>query len=93
MTDINGIQGISASKSVQPIDISATSSIQQIGLDSISDVVEISTASMLAAKVQDLPPVRTELIARIKSEIATGTYETEERLNIAVNRLMDELAT
>jgi len=56
-----------------------------------SDVVEISTAAQLAAKIQDIPDVRTELVERVKAEIAQGTYETQERLEVTVARLMDGL--
>jgi negative regulator of flagellin synthesis FlgM len=57
----------------------------------VTDVVEISTVARLAAQIQELPEVRTELVQRVKAEIAAATYETPERLDIAVNRLMDEL--
>lgn len=55
------------------------------------DVVEISTVAKLAAKVQDIPDIRTDLVARVKQEIAAGTYETEERLEIAIDRLSEDL--
>ena len=34
---------------------------------------------------------RSERIRRIKQEIQAGTYETEEKLEIAINRLIDDL--
>jgi negative regulator of flagellin synthesis FlgM len=55
------------------------------------DVVEISSAARLAAKIHEVPEVRSELVQRVKSEIEAGTYETPERLEIAVNRLMEDL--
>ncbi len=55
------------------------------------DVVEISTAARLAAQVQDVPAVRADLVARVKSEIASGVYETSEKLDLAIDRLMEEL--
>jgi len=55
------------------------------------DVVEISTAGKLAAKIGELPDVRADLVARVKAEIENGTYETPERIEITVNRLMEEL--
>jgi negative regulator of flagellin synthesis FlgM len=57
----------------------------------VSDIVELSAAAQLVAKVHELPDVRTELVDRVKAEIAAGTYETPERMEIAVSRLMDEL--
>ena len=45
----------------------------------------------LAAKIGELPDVRADLVARVKAEIENGTYETPERVEITVNRLMEEL--
>ncbi len=39
----------------------------------------------------DEPPVRTELVARVRQEIQIGVYETEEKLEIALRRLLAEL--
>jgi negative regulator of flagellin synthesis FlgM len=55
------------------------------------DIVEISAAARLAAAVHEVPEVRADLVARVKSQIDSGTYETPERLEVAVNRLMEEL--
>ena len=37
------------------------------------------------------PPLRTELIERVRREIADGTYETAEKWDIALDRLLDRL--
>ena len=55
------------------------------------DVIEISTAARLAAAVQELPDVRADLVARVKAEIEAGTYETPDRIEVAVARLMEDL--
>jgi len=56
-----------------------------------NDVVEISTAAKLAAKIHEIPDVRAELVAQVKAQIASGEYETPEKIDSAVSRLMDEL--
>jgi len=56
-----------------------------------ADVVEISDIAKLAAKVQELPEVRADLVERVRGEIADGTYDTPERVDAAVERLMDDL--
>ena len=58
----------------------------------ICDTVDISTIAKLAVKAQELPDVRTELVAQVKAEIATGTYESTERIEGAIDRLMEELS-
>ena len=90
MNNVNGIHPISASKAVhriEPISIPHG----QMPMEGITDVVEISAAAILAAKVHELPEVRMNLVDRIKGEIAAGTYETPERIDGTVDRLMDEL--
>jgi len=57
----------------------------------ISDTVEISTAGMLAAKLHGPAGVRTDLVRRVKEQIAAGTFETPERIDATVDRLMEEL--
>lgn len=57
----------------------------------IQDELQLSDAAQLLDKVHDLPDVRWDRIAKIKAEIANGTYETEEKLQIAVERLLDEI--
>jgi hypothetical protein len=37
------------------------------------------------------PDIRTELVERIRREIAAGTYETQERWNAALDKLMRRL--
>lgn len=57
----------------------------------IRDEVEISELGQLLEKVHELPDIRADLVAKIRAEIAAGTYETEEKLSIALDRLLDEI--
>jgi hypothetical protein len=34
--------------------------------------------------------VRAELVARVRREIADGTYDTDEKLEIAIRRMLDQ---
>jgi negative regulator of flagellin synthesis FlgM len=36
-------------------------------------------------------PIRTELVERIRREIAEGTYDTPEKWEIALDRLLNRL--
>ena len=91
MTNINGVQPPAAAQPIEGLNpVGAVN--RPLEAASISDVVEISSmAASLAAKVKEIPDVRTELVQRVKAEIAAGTYETPERIELAVDRLMDEL--
>ena len=90
MTHIHGVQPPMGARAVDATRAVAADSakVQPAG---ISDVVEISSAAKLAAKIQEIPDVRTELVERVRNEIAAGTYETPEGLEVAVDKLMEEL--
>ena len=91
MVNVNGIRPPSMPGEVQPTDPARAAHRAAAPPAPAGDVVEISTAARLAAKIHDLPEIREEFVARIKEEIAAGTYETEERIEGTITRLMDEL--
>ncbi len=55
------------------------------------DRVELSTHARLLDRLLRLPDVRDELAESVRHAIADGTYETPEKLDIAVRRLLEEL--
>jgi negative regulator of flagellin synthesis FlgM len=56
-----------------------------------SDRVELSDRARLLHKLANLPPVRQDLIDRVKREIKEGTYDTPGRLDAAIDSLADDL--
>ncbi len=54
------------------------------------DTVEISEAGKLAAKIHDTSLTRMDIVERVKGQIAAGTYETPDRIETTVNRLVEE---
>ena len=57
-----------------------------------ADRAEFSKAAQLLSKLAELPDVRQDLIDRVRAEIAAGTYETPEKLEIAIDKLIEEWA-
>ncbi len=55
------------------------------------DRVELSQHARLLDRLRQMPDVRTELVEEIRSAINEGRYETLERLDSAVQRLLEEL--
>ncbi len=89
MTNVNGIQGVSV-PAVQGVSAPAQAN-PAVQPPAVKDTVEISSIAQLAAKIHDLPEVRAELVQRVKAEIAAGTYETPEKLEAALERLLGSL--
>jgi negative regulator of flagellin synthesis FlgM len=56
-----------------------------------ADRVEISPAAQAASQAADADGIRTDLVNQIRSQIAAGTYETPDKMNAALDRLLDQL--
>jgi negative regulator of flagellin synthesis FlgM len=56
------------------------------------DRLEISRAAEAAVKATETGGIRQDVVNRIRSEIAAGTYETPDKLDAALNRMLDEIA-
>jgi len=56
-----------------------------------SDRVELSDHARYLGKLRELPPIREGLVEAVKAEIDAETYETPERIDKAVDALVDDL--
>ena len=56
-----------------------------------TDRVEISLHAQLLERVHQLPEVRQDMIDALQDEIANNAYLTADKLDIAVNRMIDEV--
>jgi hypothetical protein len=56
-----------------------------------ADQVDISREAELLSHIHDLPEIRADRVEQIRTELADGVYETDEKLEVAVGRLLDEL--
>jgi hypothetical protein len=65
----------------------------QTPLDSLhgTDQIDISPEAEMVSRVDEVADLRADRIAEIRSQIAAGIYETAEKLDIAVGRLLDEI--
>jgi flagellar biosynthesis anti-sigma factor FlgM len=55
------------------------------------DQLDISPEASFAAQAQDLPDVRQSRVAEIRAQIESGAYETDDKLEGALERLLDEI--
>jgi len=56
-----------------------------------SDQVDLSSPARLLATLKAGLPERTDLIQRVKGEIAQGTYDTPEKFDAAVDAIKEDL--
>lgn len=86
-TQVHGPQQISA-----PHNIRTAEGTRATGGVRGSDEVAISDAGQLLAQIRDLPEMRIDRVAELRAAIAGGAYETEEKLDAALESLLDEIA-
>ena len=55
------------------------------------DVVELSPQAKMASSIRTLPDVRQQKIDKIKGQIERGEYLTPEKLDKALDRMLEEL--
>jgi negative regulator of flagellin synthesis FlgM len=56
-----------------------------------ADTLEISSAAAAASRLADIPDIRHERVAQIKAQIQAGTYETADKLDRALDAMLDEI--
>ena len=83
-----GSQGLGAVKGVEAAQ-SAQSAARQEGVGEVHDAVTLSVDAVKAAGATS--DIRFDRVAAIKAAIAEGSYETPDKLDIALDRLLDRL--
>ena len=83
-----GSQGLSAIKGVEAA--KAAQAAAQQGVGEVHDAVNIPTDAVRAAETTS--DIRMDKVAAIKAAIADGSYDTPEKLDIALDRLLERLA-
>ncbi len=90
------IRGTSNINTTSPINLTAKP--QAVERQSVAaqidtaDQIEISNEAQMAAQLHETSGIRSERVAEIRDQIATGQYETAEKLEQAVERMLDEIA-
>ena len=64
---------------------------QSTGAAGKADRVEISPAANAAIAASEGGKVRTDLVNLIRGQIAAGTYDTPEKMDVAMERLLDQI--
>ena len=79
VTRLQGSKAITTSQGSQDAGTSAT------------DTVEISDSARYLSEIKKLPDIREAKVAAARDAIAGGTYETPQKLEVTLNRLMEDL--
>jgi negative regulator of flagellin synthesis FlgM len=85
-TQLHGAQAISAPHATR-----ATSAASSAGSSAVSDQLDISSAGQLLDKINQMPAIRQDRVSQLRAAIASGSYETDDKLSSALNGLLDEI--
>jgi anti-sigma28 factor (negative regulator of flagellin synthesis) len=97
MTDISSINSSTTQRarrvSVDPstTSTSSTDELRGRGGTRNDDQVEISHVAQYLSQLQSEPAQRTDLIDRVRTQIESGTYLTDDKLSAAADELLDDI--
>ena len=86
-SQIHGAQNIHSPHSTRSVAPPSTT-----GAASIGDRLDISEAGQIAGRLADVPEIRAERVQELRSAILDGSYESDDKLSTALDRLLDEIA-
>ena len=89
MSDIPPIQSAGATASFPPQRVGTGQ--PSVSADSAGDQLEISETGQLLSSFGSDSGIRGDKVAEIRQALANGTYETPEKLDVTVTRLLDVL--
>ncbi len=89
---INGIAQIHGPQAVNaPHKSASTQAAPQNEAAYGADQLDISDEARLLSLVLESPDVRADKVLQARAAIANGDYETDEKIGIAIDRLLDEI--
>lgn len=85
-SQVHGPQPVNA-----PHRVAGAEKAASVNQASQADQLDISPQASLVSRVKELPDIREDRVSEIRKQIEAGAYETDEKLDIALDRLLDEL--
>jgi anti-sigma28 factor (negative regulator of flagellin synthesis) len=93
MTEISPINGAIPVTSAESLEAKRPVGESRLPRAEQGDRVEISQAGRALSEARPTGESPAEKIARIRQQIAQGNYETEDKIAVTIDRLLDVLRT
>jgi negative regulator of flagellin synthesis FlgM len=91
ITFTQGARAAAAVKSTGAVDTAkAAQAAQGMGVGQVRDQIDLSVDGVRAAETAS--DIRFDRVAAIRTAIAEGSYETPEKLDLALERLLDRIS-
>lgn len=93
LMDISGPGSVGGPGPIRPNDVRATGEVSPApqGIEIPADEVEFSAAAQMLERLSADPQVREARLQEIQAQITAGTYETPEKLEAAIMRMLSEI--
>jgi negative regulator of flagellin synthesis FlgM len=91
---INGLSQLHGTQSINAPHFNRTSAPNSASGPSSADTtdeLQLSPAAQMASKLSEIPDIRWDRVNSIKTAIANGSYMTDDKMNAAVDNLLDEI--
>ena len=86
---VGSVRPVKPTTPTNAVEVNAPTS--EVDASSTVDRVEFSEQAQMLTKIQQLPDVRQDRVDTIRNAIANNTYLTDEKVDIALDRLIDDL--
>jgi anti-sigma28 factor (negative regulator of flagellin synthesis) len=90
MNPINNVGGNSPIQKITSTPVQKEVPATETKRPSLADRVELSGAGHILNQLKS-NDIRAEKVAAIKAQIEAGTYEDDQKLDVAADRLLDDL--
>jgi negative regulator of flagellin synthesis FlgM len=87
-THVHGPQSLNA-----PHRVTAPQTAERSGYTTGADQLDISREADIVSRLREIPDIRADRVAELRAAIQAGTYETPDKLETAVGRLLDEFSS
>ncbi len=89
--ELRGPQGIEGARPLRGKKIEGPAAAGKSLSAARGDVVEISELARFMEELSRLPEIRPEKVQQLRQLVVKGEYQTAERIDVAVERLLTEL--
>lgn len=91
MTDINAVGTLTSTSTLREFAQQSFKRSSPEGLDPLADRVEISEVAAFLSQLAELPESRARKIVDIRNSIQNGTYQIDEKLDQALDQILNAL--
>ena len=80
------------SQQVEPVDKNLTAD-EDLLMEQILENINTTPVGQVLKKIASLPEVRREKVLDVRRQLTEGKYDLNERLDVALDKVLEELST